>query len=842
MSDAVELFKFSSAALDRDLFKVVRFKGAEGLSKLFQFDVTVISAKANLDLDAVLEQPATFSLLRADQNVTYHGTLQHFDVLHAAGEFIFYKATLVPSLWWLTLRQTSQVFLDMTLNEILEAVLKDGGLSASDYDLQLQRSYPKREYVCQYNESNYDFLCRQMEHQGIYYYFKHTDSDSKLIITDTKLSHVETPQTSTVRYAPPTGLESASHEDVVSSFVGRKSAIPKSVRVKDYNYRKPSAEVVGKADVASKGVGEVYLYGEHAKTSSEGEALAKIRSEEHKCREQLFYGSGTASFLRSGFTVRLKNHFRDDFNQQYLIVESKHQGSQAAFLSAGMERAAELVEHEMRYSVDFTAIPATVQFRPAQTAKEPRIYGTLNATIDAAGSGEYAELDEQGRYKVILPFDLSGRSGGKASRPLRMIQPYAGADHGMHFPLHKNTEVMLSFIDGDPDRPIISGAAPNPDTPSLVKDKNQTQALIQTSGQNKLLFEDTKDKQRVLMKTPVEKTYLRLGTNDQHEEESHEESSFHIHTEGKYCSEIGMDYGCSILGNKAELVVGTTEEAKAGAFTEITAGAKTDLVAGQLMDIVLGMIVEVKKGKSVEIGEANRIGISQEEELYGAESIKLNAGGSTIGVKKAIASAISLVTGITSASVAAAKSKQPHMAPKIATAASIGGISAVLWAAITVYLLKAKIPHQFKSTLEMDKSKTELKTPKLLVEADTGDAKIKAAQDLMLHSENGAVAAMAKKAISLYAYEKLLLTSKEATELKCKTLVAESEGKVSISVKSPSTDPIELKAQKIALTNSQPGGEITLTTDTLNWKPAGAGRLVFGPLKINDVTGQVTIG
>jgi type VI secretion system secreted protein VgrG len=842
MNDALELFKFSSAALDRDVFKVVRFKGAEGLSKLFQFDVTILSAKENLDLDAIMDKPATFSMLRADQNVAYHGTLQHFDVLHSTGKVVFYKATLVPSLWWLTLRQTSQVFLDMTLNEILEAVLKDGGLSASDYDLQLQRSYPKREYVCQYNESNYDFLCRQMEHQGIYYYFKHTDSDSKLIITDTKLSHVETPQSASVRYAPPTGLESTTREDVISSFIGRKTAIPKSVRVKDYNYRKPSAEVVGKAEVDGKGQGEVFLYGEHVKTASEGEALAKVRAEEHKCREQLFYGSGTASFLRSGFTVSLKNHFRDDFNQQYLIIESKHQGSQAAFLSAGMERDNELIEHEMRYSVDFTAIPANVQFRPEQLAKEPRIYGTLNATIDAAGSGEYAELDEQGRYKVILPFDLSGRSGGKASRPLRMIQPYAGADHGMHFPLHKNTEVMLAFIDGDPDRPIIAGAAPNPDTPSLVKDKNQTQALIQTSGQNKLLFEDTKDSQRVLMKTPTANSYLRVGSTDEHEEESHEESGFRVHTEGKYCSEIGTDYGCSILGNKAELVVGATEEAKAGAFTEVTVGAKTDLVAGQAMDIMLGMALEVKKGKAIEIGEASRIGISQEEELLGAESVTLKAGGSTIGVKKAIASAIALTTSLTSASMAAAKSKKPHMAPKIATAATIGGISAVLWAAITIYLLKAKIPHQFKSSLEMDKQKTELKTPKILLEADTGDAKLKAASDLMLHAENGSVAAMAKKNISLYAYEKLLLTSKDATNVECKGMTVESEGKISLGVKAPSTDPIELKSQKIALTNSQPGGEITLTTDKLIWKPATAGQLQAGPLKINAATGQVTIG
>lgn len=511
MGFAAEKFTFTSAGVSRDAFKVVRFKGAEGLSKLYHFDITLISSHANLDLDAVMEKPAAFTLPRPDQNLSFHGLLQHFDVLHATGEYIFYKAALAPAFWWLTLRQNCQVFLDKALPEIVEAVLKDGGLASSEYELRLQRSYAPMEYVCQYNESDYDFLCRWFEREGVYFFYEHSDSGSKLVITDTKISHSETPQASTVRYAPPSGLEGAYHEDVINSFVGRKSAVPKNIRIKDYNYRKPGLEVVGKAEVGGKGVGEVYLYGEHVKTASESEGLAKVRAEMHKCREQMFYGSGTASFLRSGYTVALKDHFHGAFNQHYLIVETTHQGSQEAFLSAGVDQSYSGLEHEQRYSVDFTAIPANVQFRAAPVTPEPHIYGTMNAKIDAAGSGEYAELDDQGRYKVILPFDLSGRSGGKASRFVRMLQPYGGADHGMHFPLHKGAEVLLTCIDGDPDRPVIAGVAPNPDNPSLVKDKNQTQAVIQTGGQNKLIFEDSKDQQRMLMKTPTGNSFLRLA-------------------------------------------------------------------------------------------------------------------------------------------------------------------------------------------------------------------------------------------------------------------------------------------------------------------------------------------
>ena len=114
----------------------------------------------------------------------------------------------------------------------------------------------------------------------------------------------------------------------------------------------------------------------------------------------------------------------------------------------------------------------------------------MNAHIDAAGSGQYAEVDNQGRYKVILPFDLNSAMGGKASSWLRMAQPYAGENHGMHFPLHKGTEVLLTFIDGDPDRPIIAAAVPNPITPSPVNSSNSTQSRITTAGGNKLHMED----------------------------------------------------------------------------------------------------------------------------------------------------------------------------------------------------------------------------------------------------------------------------------------------------------------------------------------------------------------
>jgi len=168
-------------------------------------------------------------------------------------------------------------------------------------------------------------------------------------------------------------------------------------------------------------------------------------------------------------------------------------------------------ERETWYRNTFTVLPAEVQFRPERKTPKARFNGVLNAKIDAAGSGQYAELDEQGRYKIILPFDTSGRKDGKASAWVRMMQPYAGSGHGMHFPLHKGTEVLLSFIDGDPDRPIIAGAVTNPETPSLVNADNQTKSRLVSASGNEFHMEDQAGKERILLNSPATQTFVRLG-------------------------------------------------------------------------------------------------------------------------------------------------------------------------------------------------------------------------------------------------------------------------------------------------------------------------------------------
>lgn len=506
-----EKYAFVSTALPADTFAVVDFSGVEGLSRPYEFEIVLAAEKNDIDLTEVLNKPATFTIRRPDGDVPYHGLLARFDQRHAFGEYVFYHAVLAPRFWWLSLTFHNQVFLNKSLPDILTEVLKDGGLTQDDFELKLQKQYPAWEYVCQYRESHFHFASRWMERDGIYYYFEQTDSREKLIITDTALAHTDMPQGKTVDFSPPSGLDALHREEIVSVFTWRQQALPKEVILKDYNYRTPSLDLTVQAQVKASGRGQIYIYGEHYRTVEEGQALAQIRAEEFLCGEKRFSGESQVPFIRPGYTFTLKDHFRQPLNQAYLAITLEHQGSQAAYLTAGLKDALAGHEDRLFYKNRFTAIETSRQFRPPRRTEKERFYGSMNAVIDAAGSGQYAELDDMGRYKVILPFDQSGRKDGKASAYLRMMQPYGGSDHGMHFPLHKGTEVLLTFIDGDPDRPVIAGCVPNPDHPSPVTAENQTQCRLTTAGQNRIHIEDQAGSGRILMHTPTADSFVRIG-------------------------------------------------------------------------------------------------------------------------------------------------------------------------------------------------------------------------------------------------------------------------------------------------------------------------------------------
>ncbi|TKD12794.1 type VI secretion system Vgr family protein [Polyangium fumosum] len=513
-----DLITLESSALPENS-RVATFRGVEGISRPYEFEVMVVVEEADgeeIDLADGIGGKARLVIDRADDKLPpyiFAGILGSLEHLHSYGGRSLIRAVIVPRLWTLGLSRHSRIFTKKSVPEILQAILEDNGFTSDDFEIRLS-GYAKEDHVCQYHESDLAFISRWMEREGIYYYFEHSENGEKLILCDAE-SYPEEPLGAPVRYFPQTGMDRSAGPSF-RTFRARHASLPAVVKLKDYDYAKPNLDVSGQANVSQHGTAEVTVYGARFFSPSDGKRLAQIRAEEMLAREVVFRAMGTRSHLRSGYTFELDEHPKASFNKKYLAIEVHHHGNQAA----GHTQWKELmeIEHDEVYFVEVDAIPADTQFRPESRTPWPRIFGVENGVIDGAADSEYAQIDDQGRYLVKFKYDESNLKQGNASTYVRMMQPHGGGIEGFHFPLRKGTEVVFTFLGGDPDRPVISGVVPNALTPSPVTSGNHTKNVIQTGGRNRLELEDLAGQQRVTLSTPYSNSYLRMGSpNDGHE-------------------------------------------------------------------------------------------------------------------------------------------------------------------------------------------------------------------------------------------------------------------------------------------------------------------------------------
>ncbi|MEZ6037391.1 MAG: type VI secretion system tip protein TssI/VgrG [Planctomycetota bacterium] len=509
-----QVLSLHSDALPADTLMVSKLTGEERMSGLFRFELELICEDSELDLEAVLYAPARLGikLMTAlgggrvgTSTREIAGVFEQFEQRERGNGWTRYHAVLVPKLWLTTRSSRSRVFQGVTIDALVTDVLTGDGLDPNlDFEFKLLRDgadgdpaertiYPLREYVVQFEESDWQFLSRWLEHEGIYFYFENEDGAEKIVFADTESSFAKPMFGGTFTYNPEASGEGADPdkfvEEEVRTFVCRQTRLPKTVTVNDYNWRIPS-RVTWTEDVLEHGTGLQTEYNDHFKTGEQGHALAQARADELKCRARVFHGTGSCRSFRPGATFTLEGHYRGEWNRSYLLVSVTHTAEQMISLESATITGA-------KYTNTFEAVYDDQAWRPACVTPWPAIKGVIHATIDSEGQGKYAQLDQHGRYKVKLPFDEyfdpreDGERAGKASRWIRMAQPYAGARAGMHFPLAKGTEVLLVHIDGDPDRPIITGAVPNPMNESPANESNASHNAIRTRSGNAMNLDDS---------------------------------------------------------------------------------------------------------------------------------------------------------------------------------------------------------------------------------------------------------------------------------------------------------------------------------------------------------------
>jgi type VI secretion system secreted protein VgrG len=504
----VSLFHLEVKPLAVDKLQIVSLKGREQISRLFQFELDLVSSDPDIDFADVVNKPATLTMLRIDQEVKLCGIIADFQAGGKTADWVAYRAVFVPRIWVLTLNYQSRIFQNVSVQDIITQVLKDAGFAPKDFRFSLNGKYKPREYCVQYRETDLDFISRLMEYEGMYYFFEQGPSFETLMITDDKSGSAPIEGDADIAYHTGGAMEPDKSEETISDFICRERLVTGKVVLKDYNYRTPQVNVQGDSQLNQDMPGTYYEYGQHVKDASEAKSLAKVRNEEIECVRRLFTGKSDCMGFRAGYKFTLEEHYRSGIDGDYLFVEVHHVGSQGGGLSTPMGG-----EKAPTYSNEFVCIPADVQYRPPRVTPEPKVSGIMTAKVETAG-GQYAYLDDEGRYRVKMPFDLSGTGSGKASRAIRLAQPYTGTGYGMHFPVLEGAEIVWACIDGNVDRPIGLATAPNPTEKSPVVAQNKSQNVIRTAAGNELVMEDKANDTCISLKTTDANTLLLDDKDD----------------------------------------------------------------------------------------------------------------------------------------------------------------------------------------------------------------------------------------------------------------------------------------------------------------------------------------
>lgn len=437
---------------------IVRVSGEERISRLFELEVTAVAPTA--------EEPTRESMTGANATLVFyreevevrrlHGMIAEVnELLETEVATRTFSLRFVPRAHRLTLAETQEIYMHKTLPEILTEKLERVGLGADDVVLRLSAKYRKIGFVVQYKETDLAFISRLCEHYGLSFHFEHDTGRDQVVFTDgTGFSELEA--------RPRVPLRPRGERRDVYRLEVRTKVIPATYVVDDYNYRTPQVDVSGSYESALGFGGGVVEYGTHLKTPDEGAHLAKIRGEEREAGREVFTGTSDVCELYPGARITLDGQGRRD-DLDLLVVSVRHDVTQVSGVHGGGDA--------VPYENTFQAIDGKLVYRSPRVTPRPRIAGIMHGTVEELGDGvpgRFARIDDQGRYRVRFLFDTAADGERKASRPVRMAQGHAGANYGVHFPLRPGTEVLMAFIDGDPDRPIIVGAVPNPVTPSPV--------------------------------------------------------------------------------------------------------------------------------------------------------------------------------------------------------------------------------------------------------------------------------------------------------------------------------------------------------------------------------------
>ena len=609
-------------ALGKDVLLLAGFSGVESVSQPFGFELDLMSLKSDVDPVAFLRNPVLITVDRADgEPRLIHGLASRLTQLGMQDDLVFYRARVVPWLWFLGLSRESRIYQNLTVPDILEQVFKR--LGYSDFELRLSGPYAERIYCVQYRETHLDFVSRLMEEEGIHYFFEHTKDKHTLVLSDDNASSKPAPGADTIRFAS----DEEHSENVVSQFEREHSVHPGRVTLWDYDYLQPTVKLAASLGAEAE---EVYDFPGRYTEADAGDRLARLLLEAEEAERQVVRGVGNAAGLTPGYHFALKHHYRRDANGKYLVTQVHHSASAGGY-RAWDESAA------LDYRVEFRAIPHDTPFRASRRTPRPVMFGSQTALV-VGPAGEEVHVDSHGRIKVQFYWDRDGKKDEKSSCWVRVSTPWGGKGYGSVSIPRIGNEVVIAFEEGDPDRPLVIGSVYNADQAppfSLPGAGIQMGMKSRSSpgggGMNEITMTDTKGKEMMNvhaqydMVTTVEhddtqsiKNNRTISVDGTHTETVKKATSITI-TEGTYSHDVKAGTGTyHVKGAVVESYEATQATTVKDDITIVSQSGKFHLTASTEIQLLVGSSKLLMKsdgsielsGKAVTIKGADSVAIS----------------------------------------------------------------------------------------------------------------------------------------------------------------------------------------------------------------------------------------
>jgi len=504
--------------LGDDVLLFFSMDGTESMGQPFEYEVDLLSTDEQLDLTQLLGQPILITLeLPNTQIREFSGYVTRFVLVGSVGRYVRYRATLRPWVWLITRRSNCRIFQNQTVPEVVLAMFREHGFS--DFKDLLSGSYRTWEYLVQYRESDFNFISRIMEQEGIYYYFTHAEGKHTLVLSDSYSAHQPAPGYEVIPYV----ARSRDHvmDDHIDSWRAIRQITSGAFTAADYDFEAPKAKLGSTlAPGAAYPGGEYELYdypGEFADNKQADEQV-KVRLQAELAQHDVVRGEGNARGIHAGALMTLSDFPRVDQNKEYLITSTS-----ISIRSEGYESLIDATAdpEAPSFRVSFSAIDAKRNFRVPRTTPKPVVRGPQSAVVVGQG-GQEIWTDEYGRVKVQFYWDREGTFDENSSCWVRVAQLWAGSGWGgIHIP-RIGQEVIVDFLEGNPDRPVITGRLYNADNmPPYELPANQTQSGIKShstkgGGQdnfNEIKFEDKKGEEELSIQ--AEKDMTTLVKNNQ---------------------------------------------------------------------------------------------------------------------------------------------------------------------------------------------------------------------------------------------------------------------------------------------------------------------------------------